>query len=40
MQEVIVIGRMEGYEIINRVYDENGISPTLNTCQGGGMNRR
>lgn len=32
-----VIGRLDikGHDILKRVYDTNGISPTLNTCGGG-----
>ena len=31
-----IIGQMEGtFESTNRVYDINGVSPTLNTCGGG-----
>lgn len=39
-QEVKIIGRMDNsidhtFESTNRVYDKNGIFPTLSTCQGG-----
>jgi DNA (cytosine-5)-methyltransferase 1 len=42
MNEVKVIGQMDNtidhtFESANRVYDTNGISPTLNTCGGGGL---
>lgn len=34
--DVKVIGQMDGiFESTNRVYDVNGISPTMNTCGGG-----
>lgn len=38
---VLVIGRMDNtqdhtFESANRVYDTKGISPTINTCGGGG----
>lgn len=37
---IIIVGCMDGtsdhtYELVNRVYDSKGISPTLNTCGGG-----
>ncbi|MBR6403802.1 MAG: hypothetical protein IKS48_10505 [Eubacterium sp.] len=37
-----IIGRMDNtmdhtFELANRVYDVTGISPTLNTCGGGGL---
>lgn len=40
--EVIVIGQMDHtidrtFESANRVYDVNGIAPTINTCGGGGL---
>lgn len=40
--EVKVIGRMDNsidhtFESANRVYDRNGLSPTLSTSQGGGL---
>lgn len=39
---VLVIGRMDNtqdhtFESANRVYDTKGISPTINTCGGGGL---
>ena len=42
MQEVKVIGQMDNtvdrtFESANRVYDTGGISPTVNTCGGGGL---
>ena len=40
--EVKIIGKMDNtidhtFESANRVYDKNGISPTINTCGGGGL---
>ena len=40
--EVKIIGQMDNtvdhtFESANRVYDKNGISPTINTCGGGGL---
>lgn len=40
--EVKVIGKMDHtidhtFESANRVYDKNGIAPTVNTCGGGGL---
>lgn len=40
--EVKIIGQMDNtmdhtYESANRVYDKNGLSPTINTCGGGGL---
>lgn len=40
--DVIVIGQMDNtidhtFESANRVYDVGGISPTINTCGGGGL---
>lgn len=40
--EVKVIGQMDNtidhtFESANRVYDKNGLSPTINTCGGGGL---
>ncbi len=40
--EVKVIGKMDNtmdntFESANRVYDKNGLSPTINTCGGGGL---
>lgn len=36
--EVKVIGQLEGgYDMANRVYDKNGLSPTIRTFQGGGL---
>ena len=34
----IMLGLLDpnGFEIINRVYSTEGISPTVNTCGGGG----
>ena len=42
MMEVKIIGQMDNtidhtFESANRVYDKNGISPTINTCGGGGL---
>lgn len=42
MDEIVVIGRMDNtldntFESANRVYDINGISPTIPTCSGGGI---
>ena len=39
--EVKVIGQMDNtidhtFESANRVYDVGGVSPTINTCGGGG----
>lgn len=40
--EVKIIGQMDNtidntFESANRVYDKNGIRPTINTCGGGGL---
>ena len=40
--EVKVIGQMDNtidhtFESANRVYDKNGLAPTINTCGGGGL---
>lgn len=36
--EVKVIGQLEGgYDMANRVYDKTGLSPTIRTFQGGGL---
>ena len=40
--EVKVLGQMDNtmdntFESANRVYDENGLAPTVNTCGGGGL---
>lgn len=42
MNDVKVIGQMDNtidhtFESANRVYDIGGIAPTMNTCQGGGL---
>ena len=42
MDKIVVLGQMvdpngEGYEMANRVYDKDGISPTIRTYQGGGL---
>lgn len=42
MNEVKVLGQMDNtmdntFESANRVYDENGLAPTVNTCGGGGL---
>lgn len=42
MEEVKVIGQMDNtmdhtFESANRVYDTNGVAPTMNTCGGGGL---
>ena len=36
MNKIIVLGTMEGYEKINRVYSIKGLSPVIETAQGGG----
>ena len=38
MNKLIMVGLLDGKvkECCRRVYDENGIAPTLNTMQGGG----
>ena len=41
MMEVKIIGQMDNtndhtFEIVNRVYDKNQLSPTITTCAGGG----
>jgi DNA (cytosine-5)-methyltransferase 1 len=41
-KDVIVIGEMDNsedgsFDIVNRIYDKNGISPTINTCAGGNL---
>lgn len=43
MAEVIIIGQMDNtidhtFESANRVYDKEGLCPTLSTCAGGGFN--
>ena len=37
MNKLIMVGLLEGKakECCRRVYDEDGIAPTLNTCGGG-----
>ena len=40
--EVKIIGQMDNtvdhtFESANRIYDKNGLSPTINTCGGGGL---
>lgn len=40
--EVTVIGKMDNtldhtFESANRVYDSDGLAPTINTCGGGGL---
>lgn len=37
VNSIKVIGRLDvkGHDIIKRVYSEDGISPTLTTCEGG-----
>jgi DNA (cytosine-5)-methyltransferase 1 len=37
--DIQIIGRLDhyGYDIMNRVYDPNGISPTIATMQGGNL---
>lgn len=37
MSKLIMVGLLDGKskESCRRVYDENGIAPTLNTCGGG-----
>lgn len=42
MEEVKVIGQMDNtidhtFESANRVYDVDGVAPTMNTCGGGGL---
>lgn len=42
MSEIKIIGKMDNkednsFESANRVYDETGIAPTINTCGGGGL---
>lgn len=37
MSKINVIGKMSGYEIANRVYNSNGLSPTIRTYGGGGL---
>lgn len=39
MDEIEVIGLLDegGYELANRVYSQDGISPTIRTFQGGGL---
>lgn len=36
--ELECVGNMEGYEITNRAYSENGIPPALTTSRGGQYN--
>lgn len=36
-KETKVLGRMEGYEMANRVYSAEGTAPALRTFQGGGL---
>ena len=34
---IVIAGKIGGnYDIVGRVYDDKGVSPTLNTCGGGG----
>lgn len=45
MDEVRVLGQMDNtldgtFESANRVYDSEGVCPTIPTCTGGGFNRR
>lgn len=40
MTELIIIGNMEGYEVINRVYSPEGLAPTLGASHGGGGNSK
>ena len=36
MKKIKQIGSLEGtYESLNRVYDPDGVAPTINTCGGG-----
>ncbi|MFQ9515374.1 MAG: DNA cytosine methyltransferase [Eubacterium sp.] len=35
--DVKVIGNLGGYDMANRVYDKYGLSPTIRTFQGGGL---
>lgn len=41
---IIIIGRMDNsdgtHESINRVYGADGLSPTLDACNGGADNRK
>ena len=42
MIELRIVGYMDytmdnTFESANRVYDKNGLCPTLNTCGGGGL---
>ena len=37
MKKIVVVGEMEGYDLANRVYDVHGISPTIRTFGGGGL---
>ena len=42
MADVIIIGQMDNtidhtFESANRVYDVDGVAPTMNTCGGGGL---
>ena len=41
MADINVIGRLDikGMDIIRRVYDPEGIAPTLNTWRGGGTDK-
>ena len=34
-RRIRVIAQMDGFESSNRVYDKQGLSPTINTCGGG-----
>lgn len=36
MTELIILGKMEGYEAINRVYSPEGLAPTLGASHVGG----
>jgi DNA (cytosine-5)-methyltransferase 1 len=35
--EILGLLDMKGHDLIRRVYDPEGLSPTLNTCQGGNL---
>ena len=35
MNQIRVLGSLDGYEVINRVYDGGGIAPTIGSSHGG-----
>ena len=35
--KLVQVAQLDGYESSGRIYDENGLCPTINTMQGGGL---